>query len=213
MPLDTNRSIQTGGSPNASSDRLFASSAIVRHRGFTAPQVFRSTDDRDYLEVVVGPLSIRAYDQAAVESLAQGWDRALLLAQTMWSGEEPRTNTASIAKVMKNRGMPPILQKGIPTVFDISQTDLIDGAHDPYAQLCELPGEDAAGLTDAIVEYLRGQGWNLTIAPTAAAMDGYTQHTTRRIVIADHLSAAQTAATLLHEAEHALLQGEPRRGP
>ncbi|MEO6958265.1 MAG: hypothetical protein ABI137_16100 [Antricoccus sp.] len=57
----------------------------------------------------------RAYDQAAVESLAQGWDRALLLAQTMWSGEEPRTNTDSIAKVMKNRGMPPILHKAIPT--------------------------------------------------------------------------------------------------
>lgn len=94
------------------------------------------------------------------------------------------------------------------SVFDISQTDLIDGADDPYAQLCELPGEDAAGLTDAIGEYLRGQGWDLTIAPTVGAMDGYTQHTTRRIVIADHLSAAQTAATLLHEAAHALLHGD-----
>ncbi len=98
-----------------STDRLFASSAIVRHRGFTAPQVFRSAGERDYLEVIVGPLRTRAYDQAAVESLAQAWDRALLLARTMWSGEEPRTNPESITKVMKNRGMPPILHKGIPT--------------------------------------------------------------------------------------------------
>lgn len=94
----------------------------------------------------------------------------------------------------------------ILSVFDVSQTDSIDGEEIPELAP-RLIGGDEAGIYDAAAEWLTGQGWSIDRASTGEA-NGFTQHATRTITIHDELQPAQAAATMLHEAAHALMHAD-----
>ena len=94
----------------------------------------------------------------------------------------------------------------IISVFDVSQTDSMDGEEVPELAP-RLIGGDDAGIYDATAEWLTGQGWNIDRASTGEA-NGFTQHTSRTITIHDQLQPAQAAATMLHEAAHALMHAD-----
>ena len=94
----------------------------------------------------------------------------------------------------------------ILSVFDVSQTDSIDGEETPELAP-RLTGGDDAGIYDAAAEWLTGQGWTIDRASTGEA-NGFTQHIKRTITIHDQLQPAQAAATMLHEAAHALMHAD-----
>ena len=94
----------------------------------------------------------------------------------------------------------------ILSVFDVSQTDSIDGEETPELAP-RLIGGDDAGIYDAAAKWLTGQGWTIDRASTGEA-NGFTQHIKRTITIHDQLQPAQAAATLLHEAAHALMHAD-----
>ena len=101
----------------------------------------------------------------------------------------------------KRRAYFPIL-----SVFDVSQTDSIDGEEIPELAP-RLIGGDNAGIYDANADWLTGQGWTIDRASTGEA-NGFTQHNKRTITIHDELQPAQAAATMLHEAAHALMHAD-----
>lgn len=94
----------------------------------------------------------------------------------------------------------------ILSVFDVSQTDSIDGEEIPELAP-RLIGGDDAGIYDAASSWLIGQGWTIERAPTGEA-NGFAQHGPRSITIHDELQPAQAAATMLHEAAHALMHAD-----
>lgn len=97
----------------------------------------------------------------------------------------------------------------IVNVFDISQTDPIEGAEQPPAVARLLTGEDTEGLYAQVLEFLQGRGWSVTRSMLEAGLNGYTETSgSRQVVISSRLEDAQAAKTLLHEAAHVLLHSE-----
>lgn len=97
------------------------------------------------------------------------------------------------------------------SVFDLSQTDLIDGEEDRSTLAHVLTGEDDGGLIERVTAYLIGRGVAVEFAPITGSAQGYTtpaNETTGepvRVVIKDSNAPAQQAKTLLHEAAHIVL--------
>lgn len=99
----------------------------------------------------------------------------------------------------------------ILSVFDISQTDPIDGhplAHAtedrPHAEL--LTGDDPTGIAARLTAYLIAEGWTVTTETITNSANGYTTRDgSRRVVVGDHLEPAAHTKTLIHEAAHALM--------
>lgn len=94
-------------------------------------------------------------------------------------------------------------------VFDISQTEPIEGAEDRTKRL-ELPpvvGDDEGGIFDALVEFMASRGWTVEVVDTLpASVHGRAfQDGSQRIEIASGHSPASQAATLIHECAHALM--------
>ncbi|OAV78275.1 ArdC-like ssDNA-binding domain-containing protein [Dietzia sp. 111N12-1] len=94
----------------------------------------------------------------------------------------------------------------VATVFDISQTDPIEGVEQPTAPVAQLQGDDHAALYERISEWMTGQGWTVTREQIPGESNGYcTVDGTRRIVVDADLSDAHAAKTAIHEAAHAIL--------
>lgn len=91
------------------------------------------------------------------------------------------------------------------SVFDISQTDPIDGADEVPELAPRLTGDDPAGIYDTTAAWLTEQGWTVT-REALRGEDGSTSiDVSRKVRIHDDLSPAHAAVTILHEAGHALL--------
>lgn len=104
-------------------------------------------------------------------------------------------------EVERHRPTYPIL-----SVFDISQTDPVEGVEQPTEPVQRLEGEDPDGIYAAVVDHLTGRGWTVDRAPIPGETNGYTTTDgTRRVVIETDLSPAQAAKTALHEAAHVVL--------
>lgn len=93
----------------------------------------------------------------------------------------------------------------ILSVFDITQTDLIDGEADHSTIAHRLTGTDDLGIIATMSDYLTAAGWNLTREELDGHTNGYTTNQGRRVVIEARLSPAQAAKTLIHEAAHITL--------
>ena len=94
----------------------------------------------------------------------------------------------------------------VVSVFDISQTDPIEGVEQPTAPVAQLQGDDHAALYERISEWMTGQGWTVTREQIPGESNGYcTVDGTRRIVVDADLSDAHAAKTAIHEAAHAIL--------
>lgn len=96
------------------------------------------------------------------------------------------------------------------SVFDVSQTDPIEGEAGADVELVEhLTGNDPAGIFAAVTEFLIAKGWTVELQPIAGDKNGYTTiDGSRRVVIDADLSPAQAAKTALHEAAHVLLHAD-----
>lgn len=94
-------------------------------------------------------------------------------------------------------------------VFDVSQTDPIEGAEVPEHPARALAGEDAAGLYDTVAAHLAANGVTIERQNLGGARNGYTTKTDEAghllVVIDEDLSPAQAAKTILHEAAHIAL--------
>ena len=94
----------------------------------------------------------------------------------------------------------------VVSVFDISQTDPIEGVEQLTAPVAQLQGDDHAALYERISEWMTGQGWTVTREQIPGESNGYcTVDGTRRIVVDADLSDAHAAKTAIHEAAHAIL--------
>lgn len=91
------------------------------------------------------------------------------------------------------------------SVFDIGQTEVMEGADEVTQPAHQLDGEDEAGIYDAVAAYLTAQGWNVGREPAGEGRNGYTTNEGRRVVVDSNLSPAQAAKTALHEVGHVTL--------
>lgn len=97
----------------------------------------------------------------------------------------------------------------ILTVFDIGQTDPIEGADQVDDLTAHVEGDDVAGIASKVTAWLTGQGWTVDLEPIEGAANGYTTTDgTKRVVIDADLGPAQAAKTTLHEAAHVILHAD-----
>lgn len=93
----------------------------------------------------------------------------------------------------------------VVSVFDISQTDPIEGVEQP-TPVAQLQGDDPADLFERIAAWMTGQGWTVTREQIPGEVNGLcTIDGSRRIVVGADLSDAHAAKTAIHEAAHAIL--------
>ena len=94
----------------------------------------------------------------------------------------------------------------VVSVFDISQTDPIEGVEQPIAPVAQLQCDDPADLFERIAAWMTGQGWTVTREQIPGEVNGFcTIDGSRRIVVDADLSDAHAAKTAIHEAAHAIL--------
>ncbi len=97
----------------------------------------------------------------------------------------------------------------ILSVFDISQTDLMEGAEDYSSPARRLTGSDDLGIVAKVTEFLTARGWSVTHEAIPGEVNGYTTTDgTKRVVIDADLSPAQAAKTAIHEAAHVILHAD-----
>lgn len=92
------------------------------------------------------------------------------------------------------------------SVFDISQTDPIEGVEDQTVALAANQialdiTDDPAQITDKVADWAARQGWTFEYGDTASAR-GYSDPATKTIRIRAGQTPAETAAVALHEAAH-----------
>lgn len=90
------------------------------------------------------------------------------------------------------------------SVFDVAQTDLVDGAADPSI-VDDLTGADGHGVVDALSAYLDGEGWTVEHQDLSGGRNGHSDPEGQRVVIGNHLSPEHTAKTMIHETAHVLM--------
>jgi len=99
-------------------------------------------------------------------------------------------------------------------VFDIAQTDPIDGTEDrtvtePGDIVTHVEGEDETGIYDRVAAFITAQGWTITREQIPGTTNGYTRvDGTKQIVVDADLAPAQAAKTMIHETAHALLHAD-----
>ena len=88
------------------------------------------------------------------------------------------------------------------SVFDIAQTDPIEGAEPlPENPSRRLAGDDDHGVIPPLTGHLEANGWSIHRAPLASAC-GYADPELHRVTLAENLATEQTAKTLIHETAH-----------
>lgn len=112
------------------------------------------------------------------------------------------TNETTGEKTRKAVPCPP----PVVSVFDISQTDPIEGIEQPTAPVTQLHGADHAALYERISTHMTAQAWTVTREEIPGKTNGFcTVDGSRRIVVDADLSDAHAAKTAIHEAAHAIL--------
>ncbi len=91
------------------------------------------------------------------------------------------------------------------SVFDISQTDLKEGAEDPSSIAQQLTGADDFGFIDALTAHLVAEGWTIERRPLPGTQNGHTDPDSVAVVLDSDLSPEHAAKTLIHETAHILL--------
>ncbi len=98
------------------------------------------------------------------------------------------------------------------SVFDISQTDSIDGTEPPTISE-PLAGTAGHENVDKVVALLEARNWTVETRPLEGGRNGYTMMGgQRRVVMAEGLEPTMHLKTLLHETAHVLLHAEDEVG-
>ena len=90
----------------------------------------------------------------------------------------------------------------VVSVFDLGQTEPIDGVPDDSTLTRQLVGTDDLGIVDALSDHLRAQGWTIKRQNLPGAKNGYTKPEERLVVLEENLSPAHGAKTMIHETAH-----------
>lgn len=93
----------------------------------------------------------------------------------------------------------------ILSVFDIGQTDPIEGVEVPGSITAQLTGEDDFGIIDTLTAHLVENGLSVERQSIPGQKNGYTNPEQKLIVLDADLSREHTAKTLIHETAHVLL--------
>ncbi|MEU2004704.1 ArdC-like ssDNA-binding domain-containing protein [Rhodococcus sp. NPDC019627] len=92
------------------------------------------------------------------------------------------------------------------SVFDIDQTDPIEGHPQPDPIAAHLTGADEHGIYERVRDVMIAQGWSVERAAIPGQTNGYTTlDGAHRIVVDADLAPAQAARTMIHEAAHAMM--------
>lgn len=97
------------------------------------------------------------------------------------------------------------------SVFDICQTDLIDGAKEVLPPTLTLEGEDEAGIFEPLAAYVKSLGYKIE-REKMTLKKGYTIAEKKKVALDSASSNALAAKTLLHETAHILLHAELSHG-
>jgi antirestriction protein ArdC len=114
---------------------------------------------------------------------------------------EKKTETAADDDTSSDEGR---VVRYFPTlsVFDITQTDPIEGADPlPSDPTQQLTGDQDHGLITPLSDHLESRGWTISREPLTRA-SGYTDPETLRVILAEGISVEQSAKTLIHETAH-----------
>lgn len=114
---------------------------------------------------------------------------------------EKKTETAADDDTSSDEGR---VVRYFPTlsVFDITQTDSIEGADPlPSDPTQRLTGDHDHGLITPLSDHLESRGWTISREPLTRA-SGYTDPETLRVILAEGISVEQSAKTLIHETAH-----------
>ena len=114
---------------------------------------------------------------------------------------EKKTETAADDDTSSDEGR---VVRYFPTlsVFDIAQTDPIEGADPlPSDPTQQLTGDQDHGLIAPLSDHLESRGWTISREPLTRA-SGYTDPETLRVILAEGISVEQSAKTLIHETAH-----------
>lgn len=112
------------------------------------------------------------------------------------------TDEATCEETRRRVPMPP----PVVTVFDISQTDPIEGIDQPAPPVEWLDGDDPADLYTRLSDWNTARGWTVEREQIPGNVNGYcTIDGTRRIVVDADLTAAHAAKTMIHETAHAIM--------
>lgn len=88
------------------------------------------------------------------------------------------------------------------SVFDIAQTDPIEGAEPlPEDPSRRLTGDDDHGVIAPLRDHLESNGWSIHRAALANT-SGQTDPESHRVTLAGNLATEQAAKTLIHETAH-----------
>ncbi len=97
------------------------------------------------------------------------------------------------------------------SVFDIAQTDVMEGHEDASTVTRNLTGQDEHGILAVVVDYLTASGVSVSFEQIASGAGGYTTPANEetgqsgRVVIEERNAPAQQAKTAIHEAAHIIL--------
>jgi antirestriction protein ArdC len=92
----------------------------------------------------------------------------------------------------------------ILSVFDIDQTDLMEGCTDDSTPARRLTGTDDLGIVDAVTSHLVSIGWTLERRAIGGVMNGYADPESHTVMIAEGVSPEQASKTAIHELAHIL---------
>ena len=70
-------------------------------------------------------------------------------------------------------------------MFDIGQTDPIEGVDQVDNLTAHVEGEDVAGIAAKITDWLTGQGWTVDLEQIGGAANGYTTTDGTKRVVSD----------------------------
>ena len=88
------------------------------------------------------------------------------------------------------------------SVFDIGQTEPIEGEEDNSTLTQQLVGSDDLGIVDGLSDYLSAQGWTIERQSLPGTKNGYTKPEERLVVLEEKLSPEHAAKTMIHETAH-----------
>ncbi len=97
------------------------------------------------------------------------------------------------------------------SVFDIAQTDVMEGHEDAATVTHRLTGQDEHGILSRVVDYLTASGVPVDFHQIANGANGYTTPADEkagqpaRVIIEERNAPAQQAKTAIHETAHFIL--------
>lgn len=101
----------------------------------------------------------------------------------------------------------------ILTVFDVSQTEPIEGAEQVADLTAHVEGDDVTGIAAKVAAWLTGQGWTVEVEPIDGLTNGYTTTDGTKRVVTVIRAAAENVMKAVHILAPLVDQDDNAEGP